>query len=526
VPFIQSAKVGEGVGLVSFWYRAWETDGDPAGELKIYAAPSETTPMEDWALIDTIPVTVDNTAYNLYQKSFYEKTNFFVRVVSSTNSGMGRVCIDNMLVAQPLVADFEFQDIAITPLVPLSTNAVHVSAEIGRFVLDPNNFQARLYYHVGTDQWANVGSTWNPADYRDMSIASSTPGSVRFETDSPIPAQSVDSVVQYYVEVTFDGTFAWRVSPKKGRVFSNPSWYEPVNLNSNKSTVNPYYFVFSCPTNAVWINEFDYMIYGPSDGTNEFVELAGAAGTDLSGWTIELLDAVSVYDYHTIPTTTLIPGDTNNFGFYIWGDSQVAGIDGSFTNQIDGNLIDPGRIALKRSMGAWVDRLSYGTAPGPLTNGGYRYVGSADNELSSMFLAGTGGQSSDFYWTNYTGYVTNDTGTEYDVYYDVVSFAGRANGFTNHEHQILAGAVLPGPSITLVNLWTASTNAWIVFRTTGYADEINPLTMYTTNLVATNWLSVSNASHSYNAVSSTYTQRFDKVDASPVFYRVTSTNDP
>lgn len=65
---------------------------------------------------------------------------------------------------------------------------------------------------------------------------------------------------------------------------------------------------------TVFINEFHYDNTGTD--TNEFIEIAGLAGTDLSGWSLVLYNGsssvLSVYD--TINLSGTIPDQNNGFG--------------------------------------------------------------------------------------------------------------------------------------------------------------------------------------------------------------------
>lgn len=517
-PYIQSARVKEGIGFVSFWYRSWDPSGSPTGAITLYVAPTETS--TNWVQLGD-PITVSETQYRLYQSYFYN-TNAFLRITAATN-GPDRICIDNVTIAEPLLANLDIQSINLSPEVPLYTDSVKVSAKLGHFVLNPSNIQARAYYNVGTNDWGNLSGNWISTNFVVLdTVVSNGPYGIILESSTNIPVQNIDTVVQYYVECTFDGLFSEYSSPKTGRVFTTPSWYYPVNLNSNKAVANPYYFVFSCTTGAVWINEFNYKVFDDAfgDQTNEFVELAGVAGSDIGGWRIELLKGAELtYDYNVVSNGISLLDETNGFGFYVWGDLQVSHLNAAFTTVSNQNIETSGGIRLKRSMGAWVDLVEYGGGL-TTTNLGYRNAGSKGGTLSSLFLAGPGSSRDDFYWTNVT--VTTQG---LDPTWDPISFAGIANGFAD-TNQIFLAAVIPGPTITLVNFWTTSTNTWLVFRTTGYANEITPKTWYTTNLIYTNWTAVT-ASNSYAQPSSTYTQWFGNVtNPAPVYFKVTSTNDP
>lgn len=68
----------------------------------------------------------------------------------------------------------------------------------------------------------------------------------------------------------------------------------------------------------VWINEFHYDNSGTTD-LNEFIEIAGRAGTDLSGWKIQLYNGSNSGLYTSgaeIPLSGIISNTTGSgFGF-------------------------------------------------------------------------------------------------------------------------------------------------------------------------------------------------------------------
>ncbi|WP_152023911.1 hypothetical protein [Dokdonia sp. PRO95] len=64
----------------------------------------------------------------------------------------------------------------------------------------------------------------------------------------------------------------------------------------------------------IWINEIHYENAGPDTG--EFIEIAGAAGLDINGYSIVLYNGNNNSAYNTQFLTGLIPNDTGNgFGF-------------------------------------------------------------------------------------------------------------------------------------------------------------------------------------------------------------------
>lgn len=150
----------------------------------------------------------------------------------------------------------------------------------------------------------------------------------------------------------------------------------------------------------VWINEFHYDNSGTDTG--EFVEVAGAAGVNLSGWQILLYnggvapgDGTAAALYDTDPLAGVIPNQQNGFGTislsYPVNGIQNGGFDA---------------IALRDNLGVIRHFISYegvATANGGDANGltatdvGVSQSASAPIG-SSIRLIGTGNKYSDFTW--------------------------------------------------------------------------------------------------------------------------------
>lgn len=110
----------------------------------------------------------------------------------------------------------------------------------------------------------------------------------------------------------------------------------------------------------VYINEVDYD--QPGTDENEFVELVGPDGTDLTGYTLELVNGNNGSVYNTVDLTgQTIPNDNENgFGFLVIGSTTVANVDfvpsGWTSNAVQNGA--PDGILLKLN-GTVVDGISY-----------------------------------------------------------------------------------------------------------------------------------------------------------------------
>jgi hypothetical protein len=140
-----------------------------------------------------------------------------------------------------------------------------------------------------------------------------------------------------------------------------------------------------------WINEFHYDNTGAD--ADEFIEIAGAAGTDLTGYSLVLYNGNGGVLYDTVPLSGIIPDQQNGFGTLAF---PRAGIQNG----------SPDGLALVAPGNAVVQFLSYEgtfTAVGGPADG----LTSTDIGVSepgttpagqSLQLTGTGTQYRDFTW--------------------------------------------------------------------------------------------------------------------------------
>lgn len=89
----------------------------------------------------------------------------------------------------------------------------------------------------------------------------------------------------------------------------------------------------------IWINEFHYDNKGPDGG--EFVEIAGPAGTDVTGWTIVGYNGNGGQPYKTIMLVGTIPAQQNDFGTlsFDFQGLQNGGPDGLALIAPDGRVV-------------------------------------------------------------------------------------------------------------------------------------------------------------------------------------------
>ena len=143
---------------------------------------------------------------------------------------------------------------------------------------------------------------------------------------------------------------------------------------------------------SVFINEIHYDNSGAD--TNEFVEVAGPAGTDLSGWTIELYNGSNGTRYDTITLSGTIDDEGSGFGArsFLTPGIQNGAPDGLALVNAGGNVVQ--FLSYEGSFAA-----TNGTANGTTSQD----IGVSETTStpvgSSLQLTGTGDEYDDFTWT-------------------------------------------------------------------------------------------------------------------------------
>lgn len=258
--------------------------------------------------------------------------------------------------------------------------------------------QPNLASSWGFEKWEKKpqGQSKGTISFRRSDVPGET---LVFYSTNEIPTHTgnygPDAVLQYCVRVKYKGRFAEDVlSETQGRVkngywFENPSWYEPIDLNVAFGTEDhpvSYAFLFSCPTNTAFINEFRGWMGATANASTylprQFVELIGPAGASLGNWRLEHWGVVSrslnpdwIYFTNSISPTAVFHAGNNattnkGWGFYVLANSGIErdeplfpGVDETSTAPHGENrYIDPaqGAMRLRRSMGAYADAVSWG----------------------------------------------------------------------------------------------------------------------------------------------------------------------
>ncbi|WP_112662056.1 endonuclease/exonuclease/phosphatase family protein [Microvirga flavescens] len=162
----------------------------------------------------------------------------------------------------------------------------------------------------------------------------------------------------------------------------------------------------------VWINEFHYDNGGAADA-NEFIEIAGLAGTNLTGWKIQLYNgnSTSLKLYQEIALSSVLT-DVTGTGFGFFSVDAAAMQNGGTTSSPS-----PDGIALVDASGTVVEFLSYegvfvaadGAAAGMTSTDVGVFEDGTGSVTGSIQRQGSGRSSSDF--NTWAVFATDGTST-------------------------------------------------------------------------------------------------------------------
>jgi hypothetical protein len=495
-PYIQPPPL-PGIGDISFWYRNWATNGTPA---PTRVAIQTSVDFVNWTTVPELAVDViSNTAdYCYYSRSIYDTNSQYVRILNiDTNTPVGRVCFDDILITTPLASSLSISNMTLSPSIPLIA-PVKVSADVYGLFYNPSNIILTLQYATGSTYSAAMIAT--PTNLV-MKISSNNPAALGkwFEYTNSIPAFPADTYVKYQVLASFTGTHSEVTSPRINNQFlTAPTWYAPLQDYTNNLT---YYIVLACPTNAVWFNEFN-VIDDPFDSREKYIEVCGPSSLNLSNWIVQMFSFSYTPSASYRITNGALANSTNSFGFWVIGDTNTVGRNMTLTNSLDQ---PSGGFRLVRPSGIYADAIAYGTesAVGDLLDQGFRFTAEDDPwSTFSVALTGTGNTASAFTWINW-GDIT----------------PGRIN---TDQHLLGESQVnIPPPIVSIDRFWV-NTNVWIICTAT---NTWYPAPWYTTNLISSNsWAIVPTFSSSMTP--SNALLWFSKpISSGGYFYKVVVTNN-
>lgn len=235
---------------------------------------------------------------------------------------------------------------------------------------------------VSVDWTINFGTGGAAADAGDLGAGQPLTGTVTFAAGA--------TTAQIHVAVSGDTVF--ESDETFGVTLSNPQGGVTIGDGQAAGTItNDDAAPPAGPAN-VFINEIHYDNVGADVG--EAIEIAGAAGTNLSGWSIVLYNGNGGVSYQTIALSGVIADQQNGFGTV---SAPAVGIQNGA----------PDGIALVDASGHVVQFLSYEgsflATNGPAAGLTSTDIGVAEEPAvavgQSLQLKGTGSSAADFVWT-------------------------------------------------------------------------------------------------------------------------------
>src|SRR4051812_9708655 len=162
-----------------------------------------------------------------------------------------------------------------------------------------------------------------------------------------------------------------------------------------------------CAHATVFINEIDYDQPGSTDPA-EFIELAGTAGTNLSGWTMDIMNGADNTVFHSpvMPNFTFANETGTGWGFFVYGRPSVPNNDADLGGDIfiqngpsDGvRLFDP-----SNNLAHYIEyeHLAGFDLTSPSPNDSIPTTTIDDGSTNwSLYKTGTGSAFGDFTWAN------------------------------------------------------------------------------------------------------------------------------
>jgi len=499
VPFIQSAKMPDGIGEIRFQYRAWDTN---AATIQVVSATNRITGVI--TPVDILSVT--NTTWQEYRKFVFDRDNNYVMFRTNPDGSSGRVAIENILITAPLGASLRMKNIRTVPEIPLYYEGAKVQVEVYDLFYFPTNIQLKVICQFDTNNW---GQFTSPIEL-DMVKIGESGGNQTWETITPIPAQNViDKVIQYTVVASYEGEFAEQSSPLTNRIFETPAHYWPIDLNKDKTIQTPYYIALYSYPGQIWMNSFK------TEGV-QFIELAGVEGLNIEDWKIESVD-----EYYSTNASFVLPNHTfsgtNGYGFFVLGASGIPEPKMPLPSPLPTygglQLVRPGFgiIDQQISYDDWLSALWSPTIGEEMANDleqRFTYAGENPNSTYAFALIGEGRQPSDFTWTGTTVYTigsTNDGQTL--IPWPTNDPPVGPNAYTG--------------SVAIVSAWRDIGLGRVYFNANADATNLMPSVWYVTNLlnVSSNDWRQRTTDFGYTAAGTNYQVWCNQVTP-PVFYRI------
>ncbi|MBQ9432463.1 MAG: hypothetical protein IJU44_13030 [Kiritimatiellae bacterium] len=344
-PHLQTPLLAGGLGEISFDARPYNK-GETANVYVYGTSGDWYGPDSDWELLDTIEVTGD--WFSTYRWGAGQNGSKYkaVRLQTTTASGGKRVCLENVSVSEPVFPGFDIS--ATRPICqnsdyeynlaqgqqPLASDKVGLEARLSNMRMSPSNIEVYVCYYVGTNVWG-VSNYRNTGDRRILKMyqAADDPQIYRTSPDDDLGYFDAGDVIQYYVYATYTDAEGLTHYYEEQSDFTNPSWYEPMNLNTTMASQGwtPYFLIYDIPKGTVFINEIN--VYEQTSLRQDtencvyaipYIEVAMPEEIDIQGWNLLFVSAPDgVLDHGTttnrivIASTASKTAVTNGYSFWV-----------------------------------------------------------------------------------------------------------------------------------------------------------------------------------------------------------------
>ncbi|HMP77375.1 MAG TPA: hypothetical protein PKE12_13855 [Kiritimatiellia bacterium] len=416
--FIQSPDFPDGIGLLAFDYARWP--GTPTPTL---AVQYSTNAGASWIAITNLSVANESPNYIRFERLLNIAVPASIRLIHT--AGGRQVLIDNISVGFPQppadVTLFGFHD----PQTPFTNDTIRLNAVLSPiFGAQVTNVTA--FYRFGT----------NGAFAPLLMVQTNF---VFYQTTSLLGPHPTGTVIQYYFRAQFTGP---------GAAGTSPRFYPPGGSNAPA-----FYAIPRSKSGQVWINEVRYDALFDDAA---FIELAGPALFNLSGWSIELLEVNpdgglnTVFEKYVLPLGSALNTNASPFGFWVLGTQEIANRNMTSEDLFRSSFPPlPLGIRLLNEGGGVEHAISFG---GMLAN--FYLVPASDNldEFSSVGLAGAGTNYDEFVWSEFPGGQTPGTANAGQYFGDAPPPSGPPDAWISR--------LLWGTNITVTAV--GNTNAWSV----------------------------------------------------------------
>ena len=293
--FVRSPDIPDGLGTISFKTRQWNADDNAT--IAVQLSPNGSS----WTTLAS--VTPASTSYESFSYYMQDTTNRYVRFYHSAGSAISLLDEIRIEALQPR------PEVIVTPGLSPDAPATNDSMLVTADVI--SRYGAAIVSVTGIYQVASI----TPVPVAMAPVAYGSYASV-----SSIPPQTSNKRIRYHVRVQYAG-----IGAVPGSTGMSTNLYI-----SSTGTV----FVSSVQKGDVWINEISYLSMEDVARMEhaEYIELCGAAGSAIGGWTIRLLFGADadiatnggpIYASYQIPPGTVLANQTNGHGFYVLGDQQL-----------------------------------------------------------------------------------------------------------------------------------------------------------------------------------------------------------